>query len=394
MKFSTLAAFASILAIVGVAAAPAAWASRITLNDTGMSQCIDHQGDWSSECAKSHQDAEYGRDVNDADPDDGVAGFSFQKVCRSGQMAGEGTCPADPALGSGPDDWGCTYDNISQLTWEVKTTDGGVHDGRRTYTNKGKAGRLDSRDAAWLVIATNAEHLCGSRNWKLPEVSELQSIVNYGMGAPGMHGPYIDPNFFPDNVGGNVWTGVRRTYRAWYVNFGGGDVDWEASYEQATARLVHGGTRPLSRGRATLAKYRFWASEDGTEVTDTRTGLVWRRCAAGMVWNIDSQACLGTATEFQWKEALDYAKTNRQGGWRLPNVKELFSITDHEVTKPAIDSLAFPNTPTSVGFLSSTPMDNAGDLHVQLVLFNYGSVERQPHKGNSWALRLVRRGRE
>jgi hypothetical protein len=389
---SCVAAFAT--------ATPAVWAHRITLNDTGMTQCIDHQKNWSSDCTKSHQDAAYGRDVNDADPDDGVAGFSFRKVCRSGQMAGEGTCPVDPVLGGGPDDWGCVYDNISQLTWEAKTADGGMHDGNRAYTNKGRKARDEPSDAAWLIDATNAEGLCGATNWRLPDVLDLQSIVDYGRGTPDTPGgSFIDPVYFPNNWAGMNWTRTDHVFdskRAWYVNFAGGRISVAQRFDDQSlsARLVHNATHSLSIGPAALAKNRFIPSDDGTEVTDTMTGLVWRRCAAGMVWDNNSQTCDGTATEYSWTDALDYARANREGGWRLPNVKELFSIADHKTQSPAIDQLAFPGTPPSQLVLSSTPVNHIGDVYVQIVSFGNGAGEQQEVARFSWQLRLVRRGRE
>jgi hypothetical protein len=85
MKTRIHAAVVVLCAIAGAAVTPLTMAGRITLNDTGVTQCIDHQGNWSSECTKSRQDAADGRDVDYADPNDGVAGFSFRKVCRSGR---------------------------------------------------------------------------------------------------------------------------------------------------------------------------------------------------------------------------------------------------------------------------------------------------------------------
>lgn len=393
LMHAVLAAVCSVASI----ASPAAWGRRITLNDTGMIHCTDRQGEWTSECAKSRQDAADGRDVNDPNPDDGLAGFSFRKVCRSGQVAGEGSCPVDPPLGSGPDNWGCTQDNVSQLTWEMKTDDGGMHDGLRSYTNKGGKARNDPSDAAWLVDATNAEALCGATNWRLPDPLELQAIVDYGQGAPGTSGPWIDPSFFPNSYGMPAWTRIESfndSKWAWYVRFSFGQIALQHRFENATARLVRRAARSATAlSHAALAKDRFIPSPDGTEVTDTLTGLVWRRCAAGLIWNNDTQSCDGTATEFLWKEALDYAKVNGQGGWRIPNVKELFSIVDLERAGTNIDPLAFPNTPAKT-FLSSTTLDK-GDLYVQVVVFGSGFVSQQvSDRFSDWSLRLVRRGRE
>jgi hypothetical protein len=392
-----VASFA-VFAIALTIAAPVAGGGRITLNDTGMTQCVDHQGDWSSDCAKSRQDATDGRDVHYANPDDGLAGFSFQKVCRSGQMAGEGTCPADPPLGSGTNNWACIYDNVSQLTWEVKTADGGLHDGKRSFTNKGKKARGDGSDAAWLVDRTNDESLCGRANWRLPDVLELQSIVDYGNGAPDRSGSWIDPSFFPNTLGWNAWTrtdSVSDSKSSWYVKFGDGSISFDKRFSQNGVRLVHNATRTFSRGKTAVSKARFIPSDDGTEVTDTTAGLVWRRCAAGMLWNHDEQVCSGTPAQFDWKGALDYAKANRKVGWRIPNVKELFSIVDLTKQSPAIDETAFPNTPTYPSFLSSTPNYTTANLYVHVVSFSSGKVfDQESFRAFSWPLRLVRRGRD
>lgn len=374
----------------------AALAGRITLNDTGMTQCIDRQGDWSEDCARSRQDADYGRDVDDSDPNDGVAGFSFQKVCRSGEMAGQGSCPADPNLGSGPDDWGCVYDNVTQLTWETKTTDGGIHDYLRHYTNKGKKARDDSADAAWLIEATDDEALCGATNWRLPDVLELQSIIDYGGGSPLKAGIFLDPTFFPYDTFGGAWTKVERVdepKQAWYIHINGGDTGTKQRFDtSAYARLVHRATSLISS--AQLSNDRFVPSPDGTEVKDTLTGLVWARCSEGMAWNNGTQTCDGTDERFDRKEALSYIK-GQKGGWRIPNIKELLSISDLTAMLPAVDRIAFPNTPTTQYVLSSTYADAIGHLHVKIVDFSVGAVrEVATDRGDRWSLRLVRRGRE
>ena len=46
-------------------------------------------------------------------------------------------------------------------------------------------------------------------------------------------------------------------------------------------------------GTALAQTPRYSYSADGSEVTDSKTGLVWRRCAEGMSWS--SGACTGTA---------------------------------------------------------------------------------------------------
>lgn len=377
-------------------ASPTTRAGTTTLNDTGMTQCIDHQKQWSSDCAKSRQDAADGRDVRDAAPDDGEAGFSFRKVCRSGQMAGEGSCPADPVLGTGPDDWGCVYDNVTRLTWEAKTADGGTHDGQHFFTNKGGKASDDEHDAAWLVDATNAEALCGSTKWRLPDVPELQSIVNYGAGAPNGGAPLVDRSFFPNTFPYQTWTRTQNRLdpkSGWYMSFQEGRASVVKGFEARSVRLLFRANHEAD-SRSGVAKDRFVPSPDGAEVTDNLTGLIWQRCPVGTAWNAGSETCTGTATEFSWVEAQDYAASNRTGGWRIPNVKELFSLVDFTTPSPAIDHVAFPNTPTSPPFLSSTPFDDDGVINVQVVSFFRGFAEQMDAYSTRWPLRLVRRGRK
>ena len=99
----------------------------------------------------------------------------------------------------------------------------------------------------------------------------------------------------------------------------------------------------------------FTVSADGQEVTDTKTGLIWRRCAEGMT--ASGVTCTGTATAFTYEAAITRASTqatNTGVAWRLPNVKELSSIADKSRVNPAIDTVAFPVAPAS-GFWSSSP---------------------------------------
>jgi len=94
---------------------------------------------------------------------------------------------------------------------------------------------------------------------------------------------------------------------------------------------------------------RYTASADGQEVTDSQTGLIWRRCAEGMNW--DGSTCAGAATPFTHEAALQRATAQAASSgkaWRLPNVKELSSIVDKSRSYPAIDPTAFPATPSSL----------------------------------------------
>jgi Protein of unknown function (DUF1566) len=74
-------------------------------------------------------------------------------------------------------------------------------------------------------------------------------------------------------------------------------------------------------------------------------------------------------------------------GWRLPNVKELASLADKGCQSPAIDSTAFPSTPSSWYWSSSPYVGYSGNAWN--VGFGGGLVSGYNRYGSS-QVRLVR----
>jgi Protein of unknown function (DUF1566) len=107
----------------------------------------------------------------------------------------------------------------------------------------------------------------------------------------------------------------------------------------------------------------------GDEVTDAATGLVWKRCSAGQVWN--GSTCNNASIPMSHEQALAYAAG--QAGWRLPNVKELASIVDNSRVNPSIDVVAFPNTYSDYFYWTSSPYVSASNF-AWYVEFWAGSV--------------------
>ncbi len=347
-------------ATVMAMARPAAPHNKSRLNDTGVTRCIDAAGGTLASCTGTGQDGEFGRDVTNNDPDDGLAGFRFQRICNSGDYAGRGSCPAEPALGPGPNDWACTADVVTGFIWEVKTTDGGLRDMNKVYTNDDTFGRDKPTDLTGYIPAVNAEKLCGASNWRAPTDIELMSIVNFSTRAPG---PTIGWIFFPNTVPGNYWTstvsgrigGLAEHEAAyarppfWTVSFSIADYEPRDSYTQASARLV--------RTAARAAGERFVVSTNEEVVTDTWTNLEWRACVEGR--KRMSGTCAGDALLVDWAGAL--AAANKAGeGWRLPNIKELNSLIDRTQQTPPSLAYTFgdkaPYTLPSERWWSNTPV--------------------------------------
>lgn len=134
-------------------------------------------------------------------------------------------------------------------------------------------------------------------------------------------------------------------------------------------------------------------STDGQEVTDTKTGLIWRRCPEGMT--ASSSTCAGTPLGYTPVAALARAKSEAQASgaaWRIPNIRELASIVDRTRTFPAIDTTAFPDTPSAY-FWSSTPFIHSIVVHTRAtnwdVGFDQGRVT-QSESASAIYIRLVR----
>lgn len=326
------------LYIVWMLGGAAAWAAPQTpvlrLNDTGSTLCRSSEGRDKVDCRGSGQDGQYGRDARRGRAGDGAAGFAFTRVCHSGELAGAGNCPAMPVLGTGPNDWGCTKDKVTGLTWEIKTADEGLRDWRRRFRHLGTGAPDD--DSAYLA-AVNAAGLCGAQDWRLPVLTELQGIVHYGLAQPG---PVLDAPWWPLTAADGHWTAThgQQPDAAWAVDFRDGSTRLtDARFGRAMAvRLVRG---PL----AVAPAERFQVQAQ--EVLDRFTGLVWRRCAEGQVPG--EAGCEGRATRMNWRHALRQAQalsTASGQAWRLPNAKELESIVAHDATGVLIDLLAFPGT--------------------------------------------------
>jgi hypothetical protein len=96
-------------------------------------------------------------------------------------------------------------------------------------------------------------------------------------------------------------------------------------------------------------------------VTDQRTGLTWQK--------------IGSAQAMIWEDALKYCdalKPSGHGPWRLPNIKELRSLSDDAKIRPSLDRKFFPEAKVA-NYWSSTTQSNRPS-RAWLVEFETGLV--------------------
>lgn len=101
----------------------------------------------------------------------------------------------------------------------------------------------------------------------------------------------------------------------------------------------------VSVGTSASAPPGRYAVNEGS-VTDAATGLIWQR-------DVDPGI-------YDWSAAAAYCSSlslDGSSGWRLPNVKELQSIVDVRASFPAIDTTAFPSTPSDYFWASTQDVE-------------------------------------
>lgn len=132
---------------------------------------------------------------------------------------------------------------------------------------------------------------------------------------------------------------------------------------------------------------------DGT-VTDAKTGLMWMQCSIGQTWT--EEGCAGAPLDLSWQDALQTANQfNHNGGlagkidWRMPNIKELGSLVEHQCHSPAINLDYFPDTPSATYLSSTAKVSNGIVQGGRSIDFAFGS-DLTPEVSVRRHIRLVR----
>jgi hypothetical protein len=251
--------------------------SYLALNDTGVTYCatVDNTLLACPQAGFPLQDGEVGRDVTANDPDDGLEGFSFTKLDADGApIANQAAAYYFEYYGfpinSNYAIWDCVQDEVTGLTWEVKTdvpgdlrhydwtyswyNSSGVNDGGDAgAANAGNCTSSASCDTEAYVAAVNAANLCGFNDWRVPRQEEIFTLaVTASPSADALRG--LDSNYFPHNYatlgqvdrGFTYWSSTpdaSDSGSAWALRFESPDPN-QFSTDKSSAlrlRLVRGG---------------------------------------------------------------------------------------------------------------------------------------------------------
>ena len=200
--------------------------------------------------------------------------------------------------------------------------------------------KADAGEKTWEAYVTYCDQLAlaGYSDWKLPDAEEAFTIIDISASP-------FNQVFTADRQAKYFWTLNRQAdgdEKRWEVNAGGGTG---AHLKNQT--ISAGGDKSF-HGRcvresvpAKRVKEHFTDNKDGT-VTDNGNGLIWMQVEAG---------------EMVWEEAIKYCENLLYAGkddWRLPDIKELKSISDYTLYSPAIDTSYFPNMKSTYHWSSSS----------------------------------------
>jgi hypothetical protein len=219
---------------------------------------------------------------------------------------------------------GTITDNITGLMWQK------VDGGEMTIEN--------------AITYCSDLTLAGYDDWRLPSPIESFSILNQQNNNPAINNTY-----FTATGAEYWWTSayqINDANKVWVTNAGGGIGNHPKSETISAGGIKRFHARAVRQVLApTNIASRFLDNSDGT-ITDLFTDLVWPKTVS--------------AATYTWEQALGYAENLDLAGfsdWRLPNIKELQSLSDPSLIAPSVNNTAFENMVVN-HYWSSTSLPN------------------------------------
>ena len=210
------------------------------------------------------------------------------------------------------------FDRLTRLTWAKDANLAGFP--------------LTWCESLAYVDNMNQRKAFGRSDWKLPNRKQLFSLVSHMEANPALPKGHPFINVFS----GYYWTSTevaRYPLQAWYIHFGGGRVFKgmkQGSYMVWPVRegLSDEGQERNSRAEFLLSKVRFL--DHGQSVTDRYTGLEWTKDASPVSQSLGWTSALRAVNVMNAEQAYGFSD------WRLPNVRELESLTYMGSHSPAL----------------------------------------------------------
>jgi hypothetical protein len=280
----------------------------------------------------------------------------------------------------------CVTDNLTGLMW---VRNGNLSNGKKNW--------FEALDYIGNLT------LCGYSDWRLPNVNELETLVDAGQPDSSA---WLNEEGFINVRSGGCWSSTtyedNKDY-AWIAGMQRGNIGndkkvvgnyvWPVRaesvqlpetgqtkcYDVSGAGIACANTGQDGEFKSGVQWPNPRFTVVGDCITDNLTGLMWPKNA-----NLANGAK-------SWSAALDYAnKLNLCGftDWRLPNRKELFSLIDHSRSKPSLQ-LGHPFTNVQPEYYWSSTTYAGATNSAWFVNVSYGFAHHyfKAYDGYIWPVR-------
>ncbi|MGX9726742.1 MAG: Lcl domain-containing protein [Candidatus Electronema sp. VV] len=208
---------------------------------------------------------------------------------------------------------GTIQDYNTGLVWQKETAD---------IDGNGSVGEEDKMYQPDAVAYCSNLNFGGSSDWRLPDMTELESIVDYSKYSPATNSIF---NSEADGYWSNqMYADKSASSSAWGINFADGYQYIMPASGEYYVRCVRG-----------ERKSAVALIDQGNTAIDATTELTWMKYFADI--NNDGNISDGDGINLQgalsWCEQLSL---DGYSDWRLPNIRELQSIVDRSKYNPGI----------------------------------------------------------
>jgi len=361
-----------VMALITVIPTIAAAAGSVLLPASGQTACFDSAG-ITRACTGTGEDGE--------------------------QRAGV-AWPIPRFVASGP----TVTDNLTGLVWSKHANAPDINAAPPFVCGVNAESDMSWQQALDFIACLNGNNYAGFSDWRLPNLNELESMVNAG--APDPSGYLIDSGFGLEGLSTLVqpsgyWSSTSDASfpdAAWDVHFRRGELPFSSTKIPDIVGLDTRAVWPV-RGASTGAVslpatgQTSCFSESGAAISCTGSGQDGEKLSGapwpvprfkannaeglaldrltGLVWTTTSKTpgqaapaptgCAIPGSQLDWQQALDHVACLNSSSflgktdWRLPNRKEMRSLADYSRSAPALPAgHPFSDLLTGDTFWSST----------------------------------------
>ncbi len=230
----------------------------------------------------------------------------------------------------------------------------------------------------WQSALSYCEELVlfGNRDWTLPSISELSTVINRGKNRPAIDDEFADNTAYIDGFYWTSTTSASDSDLVWAVDFRRGSLIDDVNKSSSNfVRCVT--SKPLK-------KPSFKKDLSKEVVVDTSNGLMWQN-----VRKIKPRS---------WERAVKYCANMTfpvDGGyddWRLPTINELSTIVDRSKRYSTLDSEFSSLNNKDIHWSSTTDsIRSIGNVNNRAWFIRLSDgVESVSKKDNEYIFRCVR----